>query len=202
MQETKLLIQEIEQYAREHHVPIIGKAGADLLLEVVERKQPLFVLEIGTAIGYSAILTAIHAPAARIITIEQDSARIEAAQAFIGRAGLEGRITILAGDAGKLLSTLAGPFDFVFIDAAKGQYFDYLSKMLDKLAEGAIIAADNVLFRGMVEGKAETPKRYKTIVKRLRQYLHFVTQDPRFETRIYPEGDGLAISDYKGDGNV
>lgn len=202
MQATELLMQEIEEYAREHRVPIIGKAGANLLVEVVKRRQPLFVLEIGTAIGYSAILTAIHAPAARIITIEQDSERIAAAQAFIARAGLDERITILAGDAGELLPAITGPFDFVFIDAAKGQYFDYLSKMLGKLAEGAIIAADNVLFRGMVEGRVDTPKRYRTIVKRLQQYLNFVTQDPRFKTSIYPDGDGLAISYYKGDGDV
>lgn len=199
MESIELLMQEMAEYARDYHVPIIGQAGAALLKEVVRQKQPLFVLEIGTAIGYSAIFIAAHAPAARVITIEQDIERIMVAQKFITRAGLETRISILAGDAGEVLPAIEGRFDLVFIDAAKGQYFDYLTKVMGKLTAGGVIIADNVLFRGMVEGKVEVPRRYRTIVKRLRQYLDFVTQDPRFETRVYHDGDGLAITNYKGD---
>lgn len=199
MESIEILMQEMVEYARDHHVPIIGQAGAALLQEVVRRKQPLFVLEIGTAIGYSAIFIAAHAPAARIITIEQDEKRVTVAQNFITRAGLAARVSILAGDAGEVLPNIEGRFDLVFIDAAKGQYFDYLTKVMGKLAADAVIVADNVLFRGMVEGTVNVPRRYRTIVKRLQQYLNFVTQDPRFETRVYHDGDGLAISDYKGD---
>lgn len=199
MEAIELLMQEMVEYARNHHVPIIGQAGAALLLEVVRHKQPLFVLEIGTAIGYSAIFIAAHAPAARVITIEQDIERITVAQNFITRAGLAARVSILDGDAGEVLPNIDGRFDLVFIDAAKGQYFDYLTKVMGKLAAGAVIVADNVLFRGMVEGTVAVPRRYRTIVKRLQQYLNFVTQDPRFETRVYHDGDGLAISYYKGD---
>lgn len=199
MESIELLMQEMVEYARDHHVPIIGQAGAALLQEVVRRRQPLFVLEIGTAIGYSAIFIATHAPAARIITIEQDEKRVTVAQNFITRAGLAARVSILAGDAGEVLPNIEGRFDLVFIDAAKGQYFDYLTKVMGKLAADAVIVADNVLFRGMVEGTVDIPRRYRTIVKRLQQYLNFVTQDPRFETRVYHDGDGLAISNYKGD---
>lgn len=198
MEAAQSLLQEMEEYARLHHVPIIGQAGAVLLGEVVNAKQPLFVLEIGTAIGYSTILTALNAPHARIITIEQNPERITLAQQFILRAGLEDRICIAGGDAGAVIQTLKGPFDFVFIDAAKGQYLDYLNKVMDKLAPGSVIAADNVCFRGLVRGGG-APKRYRTIVKRLKEYLNFVTNDPRFNTTVYPDGDGLAISYYKGD---
>ena len=193
------LLLEMEEYAQINRVPIIGQAGAALLAEVVSKKQPLLVLEVGTAIGYSAIVIAANAPGARIITIEKDSKRIMDAREFISRAGLQDRIQIFCGDAGELIPTLSGTFDFVFIDAAKGQYLDYLQKVLDKLNPGAVVAADNVCFRGLVMHPEDSPRRFRTIVKRLNQYLEFVSGNPQFATNIYPDGDGLAISYYKGD---
>lgn len=191
--------QEMEDYAASNHVPIIKPAAGRLLEKAVSIKQPSAILEIGTAIGYSALLMAGQAPAtSKITTIEQDEARVALAQDFWQRAGLIERINVLQGDAGVILPCLQMQFDLVFIDAAKGQYLDYLNKVMDKLMLGAVVIADNVLFRGFVlEG--DPPRRYRTIVKRLRAYLEFVQHDPRFVTKIYDNGDGMAISYYQGE---
>lgn len=193
------LLKEIEDYATEYNIPIINKVSSDLLIDTVQKKAPTSVLEIGTAVGYSALLMVNHMPKdGKIITIEQDANRVDTAYDFITRAGKIDQIQLLDGDASEILLQVEGTFDLVFIDAAKGQYLDYLQKVMDKLADGAVIIADNVLFRGMVMSEEPPLKRYRTIVKRLREYLDFVNNDPRFTTTIHPEGDGVAISYYRG----
>lgn len=193
------LLQEIEAYAYENDIPIINKVSSQLLSETVKNKAPKSVLEIGTAIGYSALVMAGEMPKdSRITTIEQDASRIDIAHDFITRAGRIDQIQLLDGDASEVILQLDDTFDMVFIDAAKGQYLDYLQKVIDKLSSGAVIIADNVLFRGMVMSEEAPLKRYRTIVKRLRQYLDFVNNDPRFSTTIHNEGDGVAISYYRG----
>ena len=199
MQTIEKLFQEIETYAEENHIPIINKVSSQVLMNETRQKAPQSVLEIGTAIGYSALLMITNMPTGgKIVTIEQDGNRIDTAHEFITRAGKREQIQLLDGDASEILLQLQGPFDMVFIDAAKGQYLDYLQKIMDKLSDGAVIIADNVLFRGMVLGNEAPHKRYRTIVKRLREYLDFVTHDPRFSTTIHQEGDGVAISYYQG----
>lgn len=196
--EEAYLLDEMRNYAEENHIPIIAPAGASLLLQTVTSCQPRAILEIGSAIGYSTLLMAIRMPPeAFIVTIEISDDRIKTAQEYISRSGLSGRIKLIRGDAAEVLSTLQGNFDFVFIDAAKGQYLDYLNKVKPLLAPKATIIADNVLFRGMVRSDAKPPRRFKTIVKRLRDYLHFVTTHPEFTTQTYEQGDGLAISYYQ-----
>lgn len=193
------LLAEMRQFAVDNRVPIISDAGARLLEETAAEKQPRSVLEIGTAIGYSALLIARNCPAStRIKTIELDAERAATARQFIIRSGFSDRIDLMEGDAGKILPDLTSKFDLVFIDAAKGQYLDYLIKLLDKLNPEAVIFADNVLFRGMVTSPDTPPRRYKTIVNRLRGYLQFVTNDSRFDTTVHPTGDGAAISIYRG----
>lgn len=193
------LFAEIEKYADEHNVPIINKDSRQLLMDTVKKNAPKSILEVGTAVGYSALVMAENMPPnGKIITIEQDANRIDTAYDFITRAGRIEQIQLMDGDASVILDQLEGTFDMVFIDAAKGQYLDYLEKVMDKLSVGAVIVADNVLFRGMVMSNEPPLKRYRTIVKRLREYLDFVNQDPRFSTTIYEEGDGVAISYYRG----
>ena len=193
------LFKEIEAYAEENNIPIINKVSSQLLVETVKNVAPRSILEIGTAVGYSALLMANYMPKdGKIVTIEQDANRIDTAYNFITRAGRIEQIQLLDGDASEILLSLEGTFDMVFIDAAKGQYLDYLQKVIDKLAIGAVIVADNVLFRGMVMSDEPPLKRYRTIVKRLREYLDFVSHDPRFSTTIHSEGDGVAISYYRG----
>lgn len=189
----------MEKYAVEYNVPIINKISSNLLIDAIKKNKPKSILEIGTAIGYSALLMAHYMPQdGKIITIEQDATRIDIAYDYIARAGKGEQIQLLDGDASTILLQLEGTFDLVFIDAAKAKYLDYLCKIIDKLAIGAVVIADNVLFRGMVMSENPPLRRYKTIVKRLKEYLDFVNQDPRFSTTIHSEGDGVAISYYQG----
>lgn len=192
------ILKTMEDYAQKNHVPIIKGEAAGLLIKTVRKHRPKSVLEIGTAIGYSSILVAMNSPEANIVTIELDAERISKARTFLTMAGLSDRVEIIEGDAGQVITKLNSRFDMVFIDAAKGQYLNYLNDTIDKLTENAVIFADNVLFRGMVEGDIATPRRYRTIVNRLRQFLDFIENDQRFCTSLYRVGDGVAISIYQG----
>ena len=190
------LLREMEAYAALHHVPIINERGRQAFLQVVQEAKPHRVLEIGTAIGYSSLLMALHgADNIEIVTLELSDERIRTAQSFIDRSAYAGRIRIIGGDAGEILtSQLTGQkFDFVFIDAAKGQYVDYFHKIQPLLTDDATILADNVLFRGYVQGGVPAPRRFKTIVKRLREYIELVNTPP-YVTEILEHGDGLAVT--------
>lgn len=150
------------------------------------------------AIGYSTLQIARNGAAdIQITTMELSEERAEAAKAYIKRAGFAERIRVLTGDAGQLLLEEApkdAPYDFVFLDAAKGQYVDYFHKIEPLLAENAVILADNVLFRGYVRSEEKAPRRFRTIVKRLREYIALVTEHPRYSTEILENGDGLAVT--------
>lgn len=191
------LLREMEGYAALHHVPIINERGRQVFLQVVQEARPHRVLEIGTAIGYSSLLMAQNgAVDIDITTLELSDERIKTAQSYIDRSAYADRIHIMGGDAAENLLKLqltGQKFDFVFIDAAKGQYVDYFHKIQPMLADKAVILADNVLFRGYVKGDVPTPRRFKTIVKRLREYIELVSQPP-YVTEILENGDGLAVT--------
>jgi predicted O-methyltransferase YrrM len=191
------LLREMERYALEHEVPILTEAARPVFLQTVRTAAPRRILEIGTAIGYSALLALRELPGAEIVTIERDAVIAEAARSFFSRAGIAGRTTLLVGEAEKLLPTLSGTFDFVFIDAAKSRYPDFWLGVQPLLAPRAVVAADNVLFRGLVEGERseEWPKHsYRTMVLQLREYLRLVRSAKGFRTEVFPEGDGMAVS--------
>lgn len=195
MEKFEDLIAEMEEYGRSNHVPIINEKGMPVLLEMVRQKKPHCVLEIGTAIGYSALLIAHNsAEDVEIDTLELSKERAATARAYIDRSVYKDRIRIHIGDAGENILKLSGKYDFVFIDAAKGQYPDYFHKVYPLLTEDAMVLADNVLFRGYVRGDVEYPRRFKTIVKRLREYISLVSDNDEFETVIREDGDGLAVS--------
>jgi len=187
----------MESYAALHHVPIINERGRQAFLQVVQEAKPHCVLEIGTAIGYSSLLMAQNGAAdIDITTLELSDERIKTAQGYIDRSAYADRIHIMGGDAAENLLKLqltGQKFDFVFIDAAKGQYVDYFHKIQPMLADKAVILADNVLFRGYVKGDVPTPRRFKTIVKRLREYIELVNHPP-YVTEILENGDGLAVT--------
>lgn len=191
------LLREMESYAALHHVPIINERGRQAFLQVVQEAKPHRVLEIGTAIGYSSLLMAQNGAAdIDITTLELSDERIKTAQGYIDRSAYADRIHIMGGDAAENLLKLqltGQKFDFVFIDAAKGQYVDYFHKIQPMLADKVVILADNVLFRGYVKGDVPTPRRFKTIVKRLREYIELVNQPP-YVTEILENGDGLAVT--------
>ena len=189
------LLAEMKAYGEANHVPIININGLKVLVETVKAAKAHRVLEIGTAIGYSTLYIADNsADGVEIITLELSEERAAEARAFIDRSPYKDNIKIMTGDAGENLLQLQGKFDLVFIDAAKGQYPDYFRKVHPLLADDAVIIADNVLFRGYVRGGVEAPRRFRTIVKRLREYIDLVENSQEFQTEIFENGDGLAVS--------
>ena len=200
--DEKPLLMELEQYAAEHFVPIIKKETASLLKTILEIKRPVRVLEVGTAIGYSALLMAKQLPDdARIITIEKYEKRIPIARENIRRAGEEKRITLIEGDAAQVLKQLDGPFDFIFMDAAKGQYIHFLSDVLRLLAPRGVLLSDNVLQDGeILESRYGVTRRDRTIHARMREYLYVLKHTEGISTCVLPVGDGVTLSVKTKDG--
>lgn len=199
MATIKEVLNEQRIYAVMNKVPILREAEVPLFEDLIAMYQPRQVLEVGTAIGYSTLLLARHlGPEGHITTIELDEMRCELAKQWIDQAGFTNRIQVLQGDATELISSLKGPFDLVFLDGPKGQYLKQLQAILPKLTVGAAVLADNVLFRGYVRGDKEVPHRFRTIAKRLRMYLETVEDKSQFNTTIYPMGDGMSVSIWKG----
>ena len=190
-------IEQIKKYALENHIPIIMD---DTLLEVnkiLEDIKPKRILEIGTAIGYSAIRFSKYLAQGGIIdTIERDEERIQQAIQNISDLKLEDKINILQGDALEILPTLTGPYDVVFIDAAKGKYPIFLQEALRMLKINGIIIADNILYKGYVMSDYNKHKQ-RTAVRNLREYIREVSENPNLETEILEVGDGLAVSKIK-----
>ena len=197
--EIKEILNEQRIYAVINHVPILRESEVHLFEELIGLYRPQRVLEIGTAIGYSTLLLARHlGPDGTATSVELDEVRHEMAKYYVEKSPYADRVELCLGDAEAVIDTLSGPFDLVFLDGPKGQYLRQLEALLPKLAPGAVILADNVLFRGYVRGDKEAPRRYKTIVKRLREYLTFVEDRRRFNTTIYPLGDGMSVTIWKG----
>lgn len=197
--ELKEILNEQRIYAVLNKVPILRESEVHLFEELIGLYQPSRVLEVGTAIGYSTLLLAKHAaPDAEVVSVELDEKRHSMAQYYIKQSKYKDQITLHLGDANEVLTQLEGTFDLVFLDGPKGQYGKQLELIEPHLAPQAVILADNVLFRGYVRGDKEAPNRYKTIVKRLREYLDMVEDKTKFNTTIYPLGDGMSVSIWKG----
>lgn len=191
------LCDRIEQEALAARVPIIRRETAALLKTLVAAKAPRAILEIGTAVGYSALLMARVMPAdCRITTIEKYEKRIPVARENFRLAGEEERITLLEGDADEILERLKGSyFDFVFMDAAKGQYLAWLPKLMGLMPPGALLVSDNVLQDGdIVQSRFAVERRNRTIHARMREYLYELKHNSALETSILPVGDGVALS--------
>lgn len=189
-------LEQLEQTARETYVPVIRKETQSLLKVLVTLKRPGSILEIGTAIGFSALLMSEYAPdTCRITTIENYEKRIPVAKENFRRAGRESQITLLEGDAGEILKELTGTFDMVFMDAAKGQYVNWLPDVLRLMKEGSVLVSDNVLQEGdIIESHYLVERRNRTIYKRMREYLWQLTHSPILRTSVLPLGDGAAVS--------
>lgn len=192
--ESHGLIKEMEEYAAENHVPIIQPEVARFLSFLIRGRVVKSILEIGTAIGYSAIVMHSAAAGCRIVTIEREPDMIVEARKNISSAGLEGDIEIMEGEAGDILKEMEGSFDLVLLDAAKGQYLQFFPDCDRMLKRNGIIFADNVLFRGMVANNELLIRRKITIVKRMRKYLKFMCGNPDYDTSVLPLGDGVAVS--------
>lgn len=193
------ILSELEMYAEKNNVPIIRGPERELLLKAASLtgpEGPKKILEIGTAIGFSALMMAEKFPEAEIDTLEIDENRHAMAEDGMRRAGVSERVHCHLGDAADILEKLKGPYDFLYLDGPKGQYLRELQEIEPKLSPHAVIAADNVLFRGLVKSKAPVPHRYRTLVMRLREYISYVEE--HYDTHIYEEGDGLSVSRPKG----
>ena len=190
------LLNEIEEEAKKARVPVIRREMQSFLKTLLAAKQPRAVLEVGTAVGFSALLLCEYGhPKAHITTIEKYERRILAARENFRRAGKEGQITLLEGEAAGHLEKLAGPFDLIFMDAAKGQYLHFLPQVLRLLAPGGLLVSDNVLQDGdLIESRFAVERRNRTIHSRMREYLYELTHHPGLVTSVLPLGDGVTLS--------
>ena len=193
----KEILNQIKQKALEEHIPIIMDDTLEVIGKILEEKSPQRILEIGTAVGYSAICFSKYLTEnGAIDTIERDELRIEEAKKNIKDMNLEEKIHIYGGDAVEILPTMQGKYDVVFIDAAKGKYPFFLKESMRMLNKNGIIFADNILYKGYVMSDYNKHKQ-RTAVRNLREYIKEVSENPNLDTEILEVGDGLAVSRIK-----
>ena len=189
-------LDEIRSSALQDNVPIIRMEMGSLLRFLLTLRRPSSILEVGTAVGYSALFMSEYMPEnCHITTIEKYEKRIPIAKQNFKTAGREDKITLLEGDAAEILAELSQPFDFIFMDAAKGQYMHFLPDVLRLLAPGGLLVSDNVLQEGnIIESRYAVCRRDRTIHARMREYLYTLTHHDELETVVLPVGDGATLS--------
>ncbi len=189
-------LEELEQYAKKTDVPIIRPQVQNLLKLLLAMKEPKTILEVGTAIGFSALLMSEYGPRdCHITTIEKYEVRIPIARENFKKAGKEKEITLIEGDATQILKELTGPYDMIFMDAAKGQYIHFLPDILRLLPTGGILVSDNVLQDGdVLQSRYAVTRRDRTIHSRMREYLYELKHHEGLQTDILPIGDGVTVS--------
>ena len=190
------LLNQIEAEALAQDVPIIRKEMQSFLRVLLASRKPAKILEVGTAVGFSALFMAEYAPKdCKITTIENYGKRIPIAKENFKRAGREHQITLIEGDAADVLAAMEESYDLIFMDAAKGQYIRFLPDVLRLLKKGGILLSDNVLQEGeILESHYIVERRNRTIHKRMREYLYTLTHSEEFETAVLPVGDGITVS--------
>ena len=189
-------LEELEQYALQERVPVIRREMQSFIKMLLALQRPKRILEVGTAIGFSTLLMCEYGPSdVQITTIENYEKRIPLAKENFRKAGQESKITLLEGDATKILAGLSGSYDLIFMDAAKGQYIHWLPDVIRLLKKGGVLLSDNVLQDGnLIESHYIVERRDRTIYKRMREYLYQLKHDPLLETSILPLGDGVTVS--------
>lgn len=194
---NKQELEKIKQKALQEHIPIIMDDTLEVVDKILTKLKPKEILEIGTAVGYSAMCFSEYLlEGGKIDTIERDEERIVQAKENIKKVGVEEKINIYEGDAVEILPTLNDKYDMIFIDAAKGKYPFFLKEALRMLNENGVILADNILYKGYVMSDYNKHKQ-RTAVRNLREYINEVTNNPNLETEILEVGDGLAITRLK-----
>lgn len=198
-QELPEFLWEIEQEALATHVPIIKKPTQSLLRFLMHNNRPKRILEVGTAVGFSSLLMSEYMPkGTEIVTIERNAGRIARAKENIANAKRGNVITLLEGDATDILKELVEKgetFDFIFMDAAKGQYINFFDNIIALLAEGGLLVSDNVLQDGdVVQSRYSVTRRNRTIHGRMREYLYTLTHHELFDSVVLPIGDGVTLS--------
>lgn len=189
------LLREMEAFAEENHVPIMQLAGMDALNQLLRIQNPKRILEIGTAIGYSALRMAKALPAVEIVTIERDAERYAYAQQFLARADEQSRITLIEGDALEVdVTPYATNYDAVFIDAAKGQYQRFFEKYAPLVPSGGVLYIDNMYMHGLSDlALQDVPRRKRTMIRNLHNFTEWIMQHPDYTCAFLPVGDGLLL---------
>ena len=195
------VIEAIEQEALRDRVPIIRKEMLSFLKVLLMIKRPMRILEVGAAVGFSSILMSEYMPeGGHITTIENYDKRIPIARANFKRAGKEEQIDLIEGDALEVMHGLEGPYDLIFVDAAKGQYIHYLPEVMRLLGTDGVLVSDNVLQEGdIIESRFAVERRNRTIHSRMREYLYELKHHDQLQTSIIPLGDGVALSVKRSD---
>lgn len=193
-------LKELEEFAQANHIPIIQPESATFLKSLIRLHKPQRILEIGTAIGYSAciMIEATHTPGV-IDTIEINEQMVSMARDNIKTMGYSDSIRVILGDALEVMECLSTPYDMIFIDAAKGHYCDYFEHAIRLLKPNGLLVSDNVLYKGLVVHGQNAPHKHRTIAGKLKKYLDRICNDNRLETSVIPIGDGMAISLKKGE---
>ena len=196
------MIKEIREYAKDNKVPIMQPEGIDFLTTFIIKHQIKNVLEIGTAIGYSAIMMSLCSPTLKVTTIERDEERYLEAIKNIKKLNLEDRITLIFNDA--LKTKIEGKYDLIFIDAAKAQNIKFFELFERNLNEGGFIITDNMYFHGLVKKSEKEIKsrNVRGIVRKIKDYITFLKENDNYNTTIYEIGDGIAVSEKKAKGGV
>ena len=193
--ERKGILKELEEYAEINSVPIVTPETAKFLETMMCLKRPVRILEIGCAIGYSAILMSQYlAEGGSITTLEWDAETCEIARANIEKAGLSDKITVVLGDAKDIIPTLTGEYDVIFLDGPKAHYIYMLNDCIRLLKKGGMLISDNILYKGMIADDEHVIRRKITIVKRLRRFISAQMQRDELETVILPLGDGVTVA--------
>ena len=185
--------KDIREFARKNYVPIVRPKTLEILIEEIKKNNPKTILEIGTAIGYSGIRM-LENSVANLVTIEKDETMRDIALKNFKKEGLSDRVNLVFADAIDYLKTEKGSFDFIFLDGPKGQYIHYLPYLKGILNDGGTMFCDNVLFMGLVNSNVEPPKKHRTIVNNLREFIKTLCEDENYETNLIDIEDGILIA--------
>ncbi len=188
-------IKKLREQAKERGEPVLRDKSFELLLSEVSEKKPKKILEVGVNVGLSGIAMLLTSIKSNLSGIEIDEDKAKIAKDNYKKFGVEKRAKIFLGDAGEIIPILTGKYDFIFLDGPKGHYYEYLLHLLPLLNEGGILFADNVLFRGYVDGKVKTPHRFMTTKHSMEKFLNVITNSPNLKTTIYDMEDGVSITE-------
>ena len=187
-------IKILREQAKEQREPILRDKSYQILLERVKKEKPKRILEIGVNLGYSGISMLLVSSSSQLTGIEIDEQKIQLAKQNYLHFGVQNRAKIFQGDASQIIPILTGEYDFIFLDGPKGHYFEYLPHLLSILTVGGTLFADNVLFRGYVDGKVETPRRFNTTKHSMEKFLFYITNNKDLSTDIIDIEDGISIT--------
>ena len=188
-------IKQLREKAKLDGNPVLRDKSFELLLQTVKNKRPERILEVGVNVGLSGIAMLLTSPKSQLTGIEIDDDCVLQATNNYKTFGVDGRAKIFRGDASEIIPILTGEYDFIFLDGPKGHYYEYLPHLLAVLKKGGILFADNVLFRGYVDGSVKTPHRHATIKNSMSNFIDRITNDKNLKTTVYAMEDGVSITE-------